>query len=140
MGQLLGKLLAAARRQIPHGRKLPVEVEPVEAPAVVVGVGAVQVQVFAAVVERAAAHELAIHAPAVAGIQAAIGAQALVFFELDVDNARAALRVVASGRAGNQVDTLNLVGRQGILVVLDGKRVPLTGTDLADYLRALPAD
>jgi hypothetical protein len=35
---------------------------------------------------------------------------------------------------------LALRGRQGILVVLDGKRVPLTGYDLAEYLRALPAE
>ncbi|MFD1871278.1 TonB-dependent receptor domain-containing protein [Hymenobacter bucti] len=35
---------------------------------------------------------------------------------------------------------LALRGRQGVLVVLDGKRVPLTGNDLADYLRALPAE
>ena len=48
------------------------------------------------------------------------------------------------GRAPNvTVDAnsnLALRGRQGILVVLDGKRVPLTGPELADYLRALPAD
>jgi ferric enterobactin receptor len=48
------------------------------------------------------------------------------------------------GRAPNVTvgsnNELALRGRQGILVVLDGKRVPLTGTDLADYLRALPAD
>ncbi|AMR28671.1 hypothetical protein A0257_17240 [Hymenobacter psoromatis] len=35
---------------------------------------------------------------------------------------------------------LALRGRQGLLVVIDGKRVPLTGTELADYLRALPAE
>ncbi|MDJ0368022.1 TonB-dependent receptor [Hymenobacter sp. H14-R3] len=38
--------------------------------------------------------------------------------------------------AGNN---LSLRGRQGVLVVVDGKRVPLTGQELADYLRALPA-
>ncbi len=37
-------------------------------------------------------------------------------------------------------DQLALRGRQGLLVLLDGKRVPLTGQDLADYLRALPAE
>ncbi|WP_236049353.1 outer membrane beta-barrel protein [Hymenobacter negativus] len=37
-------------------------------------------------------------------------------------------------------DNLGLRGRQGLLVVIDGKRVPLTGTELADYLRALPAE
>jgi ferric enterobactin receptor len=37
-------------------------------------------------------------------------------------------------------DNLGLRGRQGLLVLLDGKRVPMTGTELADMLRALPAD
>jgi ferric enterobactin receptor len=37
-------------------------------------------------------------------------------------------------------DNLGLRGRQGLLVVIDGKRVPLTGTELADYLKALPAE
>ena len=37
-------------------------------------------------------------------------------------------------------DDLALRGRQGLLVVIDGKRVPLTGVELADYLRALPAE
>ena len=40
----------------------------------------------------------------------------------------------------NGADELGLRGRQGLLVVIDGKRVPLTGPDLADYLRALPAE
>jgi hypothetical protein len=40
----------------------------------------------------------------------------------------------------NGNDNLALRGRQGLLVVLDGKRVPLTGADLAEYLRALPAE
>ena len=34
---------------------------------------------------------------------------------------------------------LALRGRQGLLVVIDGRRTPLAGADLADYLRALPA-
>ena len=33
-----------------------------------------------------------------------------------------------------------LRGRQGLLVYLDGKRLPLTGSELADYLRAIPAE
>jgi ferric enterobactin receptor len=37
-------------------------------------------------------------------------------------------------------DNLALRGKQGILVLIDGKRQPMTGTELADYLRALPAD
>jgi ferric enterobactin receptor len=40
----------------------------------------------------------------------------------------------------NGTDDLALRGRQGLLVVLDGKRVPLTGSDLAEYLRSLPAE
>jgi hypothetical protein len=39
--------------------------------------------------------------------------------------------------AGNN---LGLRGRQGLLVVVDGKRLPLTGEELAGYLRALPAE
>ncbi|NML67474.1 outer membrane beta-barrel protein [Hymenobacter sp. RP-2-7] len=35
---------------------------------------------------------------------------------------------------------LALRGRQGLLVVIDGRRTPLAGAELADYLRALPAD
>ncbi|OGX85256.1 hypothetical protein BEN47_02610 [Hymenobacter lapidarius] len=37
-------------------------------------------------------------------------------------------------------DNLSLRGRQGVLVVIDGKRQPMTGAELADYLRALPAE
>ncbi|MBF9237205.1 TonB-dependent receptor [Hymenobacter sp. BT683] len=37
-------------------------------------------------------------------------------------------------------DNLSLKGRSGLLVLIDGKRQPMTGTQLADYLRALPAD
>ena len=37
-------------------------------------------------------------------------------------------------------ENLGLRGRQGLLVVIDGKRVPLTGSELADYLKALPAE
>ena len=37
-------------------------------------------------------------------------------------------------------DNLALRGRQGVLVVIDGKRVPLAGAELANYLRALPAE
>jgi ferric enterobactin receptor len=41
---------------------------------------------------------------------------------------------------GDGNGALALRGRAGLLVVVDGKRVPLTGTDLAEYLRALPAE
>ncbi|GAB3491363.1 outer membrane beta-barrel family protein [Spirosoma knui] len=37
-------------------------------------------------------------------------------------------------------DNLALRGRQNVLVLIDGKRQPMTGSELADYLRALPAD
>ncbi|HEX8348371.1 MAG TPA: outer membrane beta-barrel protein, partial [Hymenobacter sp.] len=37
-------------------------------------------------------------------------------------------------------DNLALRGRSGLLVVIDGKRTPLSGTELADYLRTLPAE
>ena len=37
-------------------------------------------------------------------------------------------------------DNLGLRGRTGLLVVIDGKRVPLSGTELGDYLKALPAE
>ena len=37
-------------------------------------------------------------------------------------------------------DNLALRGRQGLMVLIDGKRQPMTGTELADYLRSLPAD
>ncbi|HEX8330918.1 MAG TPA: TonB-dependent receptor [Hymenobacter sp.] len=37
-------------------------------------------------------------------------------------------------------DALSLKGRSGVLVVIDGKRVAMTGTELSDYLRNLPAD
>jgi ferric enterobactin receptor len=37
-------------------------------------------------------------------------------------------------------DNLALRGRQGLLVLIDGKRQPMTGTELANYLRALPAE
>ncbi|MBX0290634.1 TonB-dependent receptor [Hymenobacter sp. HSC-4F20] len=37
-------------------------------------------------------------------------------------------------------DNLALRGRQGLLVLIDGKRQPMTGSELADYLRSLPAD
>jgi ferric enterobactin receptor len=37
-------------------------------------------------------------------------------------------------------DNLALRGKQGLLVLLDGKRVPLTGPELATLLRSLPAE
>lgn len=46
----------------------------------------------------------------------------------------------APGVSNDGKDNLSLRGRQGLLVVVDGKRVPLTGADLTDYLKALPAE
>jgi len=37
-------------------------------------------------------------------------------------------------------DNLALRGRQNVLVLIDGRRQPMSGTELADYLRSLPAD
>lgn len=37
-------------------------------------------------------------------------------------------------------DNVNLLGRSGVLLYVDGKRLPLTGQDLANYLQNLPAD
>ncbi|MCC3156967.1 TonB-dependent receptor [Hymenobacter sp. 15J16-1T3B] len=46
----------------------------------------------------------------------------------------------APGVTVDNNDNLALRGRQGLLVLIDGKRQPMTGSELADYLRALPAD
>jgi len=46
----------------------------------------------------------------------------------------------APGITADAADNLALRGRKGLLVLIDGKRVPLNGTELADYLRALPAE
>ena len=40
----------------------------------------------------------------------------------------------------DQNDNLALRGKQGVLVLIDGKRVPMTGTELGELLRALPAN
>ncbi|MBF9221352.1 outer membrane beta-barrel family protein [Hymenobacter ruricola] len=37
-------------------------------------------------------------------------------------------------------DNLALRGKQGLLVLIDGKRQAMSGTELADYLRTLPAE
>ena len=46
----------------------------------------------------------------------------------------------APGVTTDAANNLALRGRTGVLVVIDGKRVPLAGAELADYLRALPAE
>jgi iron complex outermembrane recepter protein len=37
-------------------------------------------------------------------------------------------------------DNVSLLGRAGVLLYVDGKRLPLTGQDLSNYLQNLPAD
>ena len=37
-------------------------------------------------------------------------------------------------------DNINVLGRAGVLLYVDGKRLPLTGADLTAYLQNLPAD
>ena len=37
-------------------------------------------------------------------------------------------------------DNINILGRSGVLVYVDGKRLPLTGAELTSYLQNLPAE
>lgn len=37
-------------------------------------------------------------------------------------------------------DNINVLGRSGVLLYVDGKRLPLTGEDLTNYLQNLPAE
>ena len=37
-------------------------------------------------------------------------------------------------------DNISVLGRAGVLLYVDGKRLPLTGQDLSSYLQALPAE
>lgn len=37
-------------------------------------------------------------------------------------------------------DNLTVLGRSGVLIYMDGKRLPLTGDDLSNFLRSLPAE
>lgn len=39
----------------------------------------------------------------------------------------------------DQNDVISLRGRSGVIVMIDGKPTPMTGADLANYLRGLPA-
>jgi iron complex outermembrane receptor protein len=43
------------------------------------------------------------------------------------------------GVSVDQNDVIGLRGKQGVIIMVDGKPSPLTGTDLANYLRGLPA-
>jgi len=39
----------------------------------------------------------------------------------------------------DQNDVISLRGRQGVIIMIDGKPTPMTGADLANYLRSLPS-
>ena len=39
----------------------------------------------------------------------------------------------------DQNDAISLRGRQGVIIMIDGKPSPMTGADLANYLRGLPS-
>ena len=39
----------------------------------------------------------------------------------------------------DQNDVISLRGRQGVIIMIDGKPTPMTGADLANYLRGLPS-
>lgn len=40
----------------------------------------------------------------------------------------------------DQNDVIGLRGKQGVIIMIDGKPTPLTGADLANYLRGLPSN
>ncbi len=40
----------------------------------------------------------------------------------------------------DQNDNISMRGRQGVLVLLDGKLIPMTGTELGNMLRSMPAE
>ncbi len=46
----------------------------------------------------------------------------------------------APGITVDNNDNINVLGRNGVLVYIDGKRLPLGGQDLSNYLQSLPAD
>lgn len=46
----------------------------------------------------------------------------------------------APGVTVDNNDNINVLGRSGVLLYIDGKRLPLTGQDLSNYLQNLPAD
>lgn len=39
----------------------------------------------------------------------------------------------------DQNDVISLRGKQGVIIMIDGKPTPMTGTDLANYLKGLPS-
>ena len=46
----------------------------------------------------------------------------------------------APGVSVDQNDVIGLRGRQGVIIMIDGKPTPMTGADLANYLRGLPSN
>lgn len=54
-------------------------------------------------------------------------------------NAISLLRKAPGVVVGNN-DNISILGRSGVLLYVDGKRLPLTGQELAEYLRNLPAE
>lgn len=46
----------------------------------------------------------------------------------------------APGVTVDNNDNISVLGRSGVLVYVDGKRLPLSGQDLTDYLQNLPAE
>jgi len=47
---------------------------------------------------------------------------------------------IAPGVVVDNNDNINVLGRSGVLLFVDGKRLPLTGEDLSSYLQNLPAE
>lgn len=54
-------------------------------------------------------------------------------------DALALLRKAPSVTVDNN-DNINVLGRAGVLLYVDGKRLPLSGQDLSSYLQSLPAE
>ncbi len=54
-------------------------------------------------------------------------------------NAISLLRKAPAVNVDNQ-DNINVLGRSGVRVYVDGKQLPLSGDDLSNYLKNLPAD
>ncbi|MBC5991404.1 outer membrane beta-barrel family protein [Pontibacter cellulosilyticus] len=46
----------------------------------------------------------------------------------------------APGIVVDQNDNISMRGRQGVMVMIDGKQVPMSGTELANYLKGLSAN
>ncbi len=46
----------------------------------------------------------------------------------------------APGVTVDNNDNISVLGRSGVLLYVDGKRLPLTGQELTDYLQSLPAE